>query len=189
MDDFHVAAGIIMGQYKSNAKSKGLSFELTKDELKEIIKQDCYYCGTPPFSSSITTFQSHGAVLYNGIDRIDNENGYTKDNCVSCCLQCNLAKGRLSVVQFRAWVKRIYVNQFKKLSDKTPGVLFDELCTVDVKCFMAQEIIMNEELSDGDRQKAAKVAQELNVKRNKIIRSIDSLLDFDEDTPSEKTYG
>jgi len=49
----------------------------------------CHYCGahlswpdsyTPAFERS-------------NLDRMDNELGYTKDNCVPCCLSCNITKG------------------------------------------------------------------------------------------------
>jgi hypothetical protein len=40
----------------------------------------CYYCKS----------QKENEV--NGIDRVDNSKGYTKDNCVSCCQFCNRMK-------------------------------------------------------------------------------------------------
>lgn len=30
---------------------------------------------------------------YNGVDRLDSSMGYTPDNCVPCCWECNNMKG------------------------------------------------------------------------------------------------
>lgn len=35
-------------QYQSSAKSKNINFNLSKEEHLEIIKQNCYYCGSEP---------------------------------------------------------------------------------------------------------------------------------------------
>lgn len=44
----------------------------------------------------------------NGIDRVDNNKGYTLNNCVPCCKTCNQAKHRLSQEYFIEWVEKIY---------------------------------------------------------------------------------
>lgn len=192
-DDFHVASGTVYQQYKRNAKSRNMPFDLTKEQLKELIRQDCYYCGNPPLNM-VRTFNGrngnniHEPVPYNGIDRVDSSKGYNLDNCVTCCYLCNFAKQDRTVEQFLNWVKRIYINQYKKVTDKTPGELIDSLITVDIKCFWEQEKIMNASQGSEESYIAAKKAQELNAKRNKLMRSIDTVLDFYEDTPSEKTY-
>lgn len=46
--------------------------------------------------------------MYNGLDRLDNTKGYTKDNVAPCCTVCNSAKGTLTVTEFSEWVERIY---------------------------------------------------------------------------------
>ena len=40
-----------------------------------------------------------------------------------------------------------------------------------------------------DQNQAAHQAQELNTKRNELIRAIDSIFGFDKYSPTEKTYG
>jgi hypothetical protein len=125
---------------------------------------------------------------YSGIDRLDNNIGYVSGNCVPCCSVCNYAKRDMTVDQFKNWIKRIYINQYRKISDKSPGVIMDELITTIIKCFYAQEEIMNNVLTDEEIAKASIDAQEYNSKRNKLIRSIDALLDFEDDSPSKKTY-
>jgi hypothetical protein len=74
------------------------------------------------------------------------------------------------------------------IETKTPGMLIDELCTVSQKCFRAQDSLMNMSLSDSTRLMYAEQAQKLNKKRNELIRAIDKVLGFIEESPTEKTY-
>lgn len=72
----------INGRYKSykrNARQRGIKFEITKEDFAKIIVKRCKYCG------------DYGAP-YNGIDRVDNNQGYTLQNCVPCCEWCNKIK-------------------------------------------------------------------------------------------------
>ena len=49
-----------------------------------------------------------GLFAWSGIDRIDPKIGYVPDNCVPCCPRCNFAKGPMTGVEFRAWIKRVH---------------------------------------------------------------------------------
>lgn len=64
--------------YKSNAKTRGISFDLSMDQFMSFWQADCSYCGDP-----ISTI---------GIDRIDSNLSYTVGNCVPCCTRCNVIK-------------------------------------------------------------------------------------------------
>ena len=119
---------------------------------------------------------------------MDNEKGYTFDNVVPCCSICNYAKKSMSKEQFLQWIKRIYINQYRKVTNLTPGQLIDLLFTTDYKCWWAQEKMLNMNLSEEERADEARKAQEYNAKRTKLIRTIDDVLDFSEDTNTEKTY-
>ncbi|MGJ4945153.1 HNH endonuclease signature motif containing protein [Bradyrhizobium sp. HKCCYLS1011] len=44
----------------------------------------------------------------NGIDRKDNGQGYTIENCVPCCSVCNHAKHTMGYEQFIMWISRAY---------------------------------------------------------------------------------
>ena len=74
------------------------------------------------------------------------------------------------------------------IARKSLGVLIDELFTTNIKLWFSQEIVMN---SDGDIvvAKAAKQAQALNARRNKLIQAIDEIADIEGISPTEKTYG
>lgn len=85
---------------------------ITLKEFLEIIKGDCFYCGSKPiervFMSKPRKYidKTFKAVL-NGIDRINSEIGYTKENCVPCCGTCNMMKYTLTVDAFMNHVKKI----------------------------------------------------------------------------------
>lgn len=92
--------------YKRGAKTRGYVFELTIDDVKRITSQDCYYCGSKPMQF----YKKEGAkegYYYNGIDRQDNDIGYTQDNVVACCKFCNFAKQKFKLEEFEDWIKRL----------------------------------------------------------------------------------
>ena len=74
-----------------------------------------------------------------------------------------------------------------KVDVKSIGILIDELITTDIKCFMAQEDISSAKDNDAVAD-AARKAQELNARRNQLIRAIDERIGEEVLTVSEKTY-
>lgn len=89
--------------YVANAKKRGYSFELTKEQFKVLTQQDCYCCGAKPSLVSKTT-AALGEYVYNGIDRIDNSKGYTLDNTAPCCAICNTAKLDRDLKEYVSWI-------------------------------------------------------------------------------------
>jgi hypothetical protein len=73
------------------------------------------------------------------------------------------------------------------VSEKSTAVLIDELITTVVKCFFAQEDVMKGG-EDAAVAAAARKAQELNARRNQLIRAIDERLGEAEYTVTPKTY-
>jgi hypothetical protein len=73
------------------------------------------------------------------------------------------------------------------VSEKSTAVLIDELITTVVKCFFAQEDVMKGG-EDAAVAAAARKAQELNARRNQLIRAIDERLGEAEYTVTQKTY-
>ena len=101
-----------MGRYKANAIRRKLEWDLTLEQFAEITKKDCHYCGAKPNNIAIGK-GCNGDYIYNGIDRIDNNKGYTIDNIVPCCKICNYAKRKLTLQEFQDWVEKIYNRIFK----------------------------------------------------------------------------
>ena len=111
----------IVIRYKNAAKQRKLSFSLTREDIKRLTSQNCYYCGIEPSQKSYGTGKyrtqkgfEDSLYIYNGIDRIDNNKGYYVNNCVSCCITCNRAKLKMSEKQFIKWIYRVVEFQESK---------------------------------------------------------------------------
>jgi len=91
-------------RYNHDAKNRNLKFNLTFEKFINLVLSNCYYCGSSP-SNIVETKKGNGSFVYNGIDRLDNNKGYTNKNCVTCCKICNHAKARLSQQEFVNWLK------------------------------------------------------------------------------------
>jgi len=85
--------------YKFHADRRKLPFELTKAQFKNLTDGNCHFCGIPPYQEYRPGHKS-GSYIYNGVDRLENQLGYTKDNSVSCCGVCNDMKRTRSVAEF-----------------------------------------------------------------------------------------
>lgn len=97
--------------YKQAAKRREYAFELTLEEFVSIILQPCHYCG---IEASLTSpLAAHKDFKYNGVDRVDNHEGYVLDNCVPCCDICNNSKSTLTTEQWLNWICRVYTQQFE----------------------------------------------------------------------------
>lgn len=91
------------GSYAVRANEKELSFELTPEEYAALVNGGCHYCHR----------KTEGGHI-NGIDRKDNALGYSLDNCVTCCADCNHSKANMGDADFiehckavaRAWVDK-----------------------------------------------------------------------------------
>jgi 5-methylcytosine-specific restriction endonuclease McrA len=103
----------IIGQYKRNAKKRGQNYELTEKQFAEITKKDCHYCGAKPNNVTKHSIQSFGKYIYNGIDRINSNKGYTIENIVPCCKLCNQAKNDLTLQEFKDLIEKIYLKMFE----------------------------------------------------------------------------
>ena len=64
----------------------------------------------------------------------------------------------------------------------------DELFTVNTKLWFEQEKLLASPKGSGEADEHAKKAQELNAKRNRLMRGLDEILDFEEYTVTEKSY-
>jgi hypothetical protein len=97
--------------YKHNAETRNISWNLSEEEFKSLIYQNCEYCGEKP-SMYRTAQYKNKTIYYNGIDRIDSSVGYTIENCVPCCDICNRMKNKYSVDIFLNKIKQIYNHCF-----------------------------------------------------------------------------
>ncbi len=100
----------IQCSYKKCAKNKNRDFTLTASEFRTLVDGDCHYCGSKPANKRrLNPKKDSEIILCNGIDRVNNDLGYTKENCVSCCIICNKAKGDISQDEWLSYLDRLSV--------------------------------------------------------------------------------
>lgn len=110
-DDYH-AVNQVYSSYKCRAKRKRIDFELSKLELYNICRKNCYLCGAEPsnyamYSGWVNDFSLCTDFEYNGIDRVDPKLGYTIQNSQPCCKKCNYIKRNLNLKDFIEQLNKI----------------------------------------------------------------------------------
>ena len=70
--------------YKNRANAKGLPFDLSAEEFEKLCNGTCTYCNDKA----------------TGIDRKNNNLGYTHSNSQACCTKCTMMKSNLTHNQF-----------------------------------------------------------------------------------------
>ena len=97
--------------YKGRAIRKHLDWKLDKSRFLELTKANCHYCGSEP-SQVIDRPNNNGTYVYNGIDRLNNSDGYISGNVVPCCGICNKMKGILDAAEFADHIAKITTHQY-----------------------------------------------------------------------------
>ena len=101
---------------KKNMVGNIINFET----FKKLSLSKCHYCGLE-YSKKIldnlmeiknAKLMSDTIIYCNGIDRISNNLGYTKENSVACCSCCNFAKHTMNKDEFLKWIKKVYEYNF-----------------------------------------------------------------------------
>ena len=95
---------------RKDATSGGRVFEISLEDFRHLCQQNCYYCGSQP--SNLITYRGKNAFtfryfMYSGLDRLNNEIGYTRQNVVPCCIICNRAKNSMPFKDFIDWLNRL----------------------------------------------------------------------------------
>lgn len=93
-DELHEAIKCL----RRSAKTRRKEVSMQDEEIAALMLSNCRYCGTKPSPR-------------NGMDRVDSKQGYSVNNCVPCCLTCNLMKHSLPVEVFLSHVARIHSHQ------------------------------------------------------------------------------
>lgn len=97
--------------YIYSAQKRKIPFSLGYCECVRLFSSSCYYCGLRP--------RYNGVDGLSGIDRKDSDLGYTPDNVVPCCSQCNMAKGVMTKHDFITLAQHITRQHLlKRLSKK-----------------------------------------------------------------------
>lgn len=97
---------------KGNARVRGLKFNINYEQFLLLTSQNCFYCDSKLkqcHKAESVKKRFNGLYYYNGLDRVDNDKNYELDNVVPCCMTCNRAKNKMSITDFKKWVKQIYL--------------------------------------------------------------------------------
>lgn len=78
----------------ATAKARNHECNISKDEFIRIVSLPCAYCG-----------ENEKRI---GIDRVNNEIGYTPENSNPCCKTCNYMKKGLTVQEFKEHIQKIH---------------------------------------------------------------------------------
>lgn len=99
----------------NSAKQRGYTLHISKEDW--IVKtKHCHYCGD--FIADKT-----GTKL----DRVDNSLGYTNENTVGCCRQCNVAKNKYTLEEFKNWIKIVHSKIVYEELDNSSTQNWDEI--------------------------------------------------------------
>ena len=96
--------------YQRNARTRNLEFRLSETEFYRLIDSSCHYCGSLPANKQRHVDCPGEVLLYQGIDRIDNDLDYVAFNCIPCCGACNRAKDTRDYMEYISWIKDISKN-------------------------------------------------------------------------------
>jgi 5-methylcytosine-specific restriction endonuclease McrA len=108
-DKGSVGLTCLFGDYKYRSKKRGIYFDLTLDQFKDLTSKNCFYCGVEPSQVSAGSSNvEHTTYKYNGLDQVVPKNGYSVDSVVPCCAKCNTAKLQLSQEDFKNHINKIY---------------------------------------------------------------------------------
>jgi len=93
------------GKHKRDCKWRKLETTLTSEDFYMLKSRPCVYCDGETWTND--------RLKINGIDRVDNEQGYHISNCEPCCVSCNTFKSNKSV----AYLMRFSIN-FSRVIEK-----------------------------------------------------------------------
>lgn len=103
-------------KHKALVRNTVNEFSLTKEDAYQLFSKNCYYCNLPPSNVYLNKRSGLPEVKYSGIDRLDSSKGYTVENTVPCCKQCNYAKLTMTEQEFYAWINRVYLFKVQRLT-------------------------------------------------------------------------
>lgn len=82
--------------YVRDCRRHNVFWEIPLELFHQLTSSKCTYCERPPS-------QVRSNYTYNGLDRTNPLKGYTPDNVVPCCKECNFIKGnRLTFDEMKA---------------------------------------------------------------------------------------
>lgn len=82
-------------QIRQGAKARGIEWDLLRSEVFNLLASPCAYCGS---------------ANANGIDRLNNDRGYTAANAVPACGTCNIMKNTMATGEWMDHMRRVLLH-------------------------------------------------------------------------------
>jgi len=79
------------------------------DQFMILCSANCHYCDSRPINRH-TVNNASNYIMYNGLDRVDNNVGYLLSNVVTACHVCNYMKRNTN--------KKDFINQCKQIASR-----------------------------------------------------------------------
>jgi len=117
-DEEQVPLNCAYSTYQKGSLKRNLDFQITREEFSTITSQNCFYCNSEP-KQSYYYATTRKVRVFNGLDRKDNNKGYTLDNVVPCCKTCNFGKHNLTYTEYLDWIQRLIKYQISLLTSQT----------------------------------------------------------------------
>ena len=89
-----------------------------EDFLSFVTEKVCHYCG-----AGVHWQEFIGIPMPYNLDRMNNDLGYSKDNCVVCCARCNRGKG--SKFSYKEWYE---MTRYFREQKNTFAPQVDKIC-------------------------------------------------------------
>ena len=111
----------LFNRMRNAARKRIIPWALPFEAFAKIVSLPCFWCKSEPFEKfnsavskngytqrkHVTPYIRDGWIVYNGLDRRDNDSGYEETNVLPSCKYCNFARNDRTVEEFQSWLKRI----------------------------------------------------------------------------------
>lgn len=95
----------LIGRMKRVARERNYTWEIPDKDAEKLMQEPCYLCGVCGGNylmmkgSHAQNDVVYGKFTYNGLDRVDNSQGYVSGNVRPCCGRCNEIKMSSSLTE------------------------------------------------------------------------------------------
>lgn len=152
----------IYKSYKKRAKNNNKGFTLSLRGFKRFVEANCVYCESPP---SNTLTYGELTIKYNGIDRINSEDGYVEGNICTACFVCNRAKGNMGHVAFLNHIDKMY--KCMESSIKNNKNMMAKLLTIEEDAYVS-----NKQLKDSFLRSGFNITELENIAKELIMDNL-----------------
>jgi hypothetical protein len=111
-DGYASSFGQLYRRYETRAATKRREFSLNREDFYYLTSQPCYLCAAPP--SHKVSKRGKKSYIYNGLDRMNCDKGYTLGNVRPCCWNHNKIKGNLSYRELYRYSLSIVLSECSK---------------------------------------------------------------------------